>query len=110
MGEVRPMPAVGDLFADLRGEDRTLRVSHHPDRGAVVLSLWRGPACRGSFRLAEGDVDRLLALLTAVRDGTARGPGETVGAVDAPTDPAVARTGEISGTAHRVAWPAPRVA
>ncbi|PSK62103.1 hypothetical protein B0E53_05993 [Micromonospora sp. MH33] len=61
------MPSFGDLFTDLRGEDRTLRVSYHPDRGAVVLSLWNGTLCRGSFRMPADDVDRLLALLTAVR-------------------------------------------
>ncbi|MFI7214143.1 hypothetical protein [Micromonospora maritima] len=113
MGEVRPMPGFGDLFTDLRGEDRTLRVSYHPDRGAVVLSLWSGPRCRGSFRLAEADVERFLALLTAMRDDADRRTGGTAPAVDAPTDPAVARTGEITGTTRRVALPtlpAPRVA
>lgn len=104
------MPAFGDLFTDLRGEDRTLRVSFHPDHGAVVLSLWSGPRCRGSFRLAEADVGRLLTLLTAVRDDADRGSGAPAPAVDAPTDPAVERTGEISGSAHRLALPVPRVA
>ncbi|MFC0032287.1 hypothetical protein ACFFMM_22465 [Micromonospora chaiyaphumensis] len=112
------MPAFGDLFTDLRGEDRTLRVSYHPDRGAVVLSLWSGTLCRGSFRMPADDVDRLLGLLSAVRaaadgDDTA-GPGTA--AVEVPaavTEPAVERTGDISGTARRVALPAvpaPRVA
>ncbi|MET8836035.1 hypothetical protein ABZV78_19230 [Micromonospora sp. NPDC004540] len=112
------MPSFGDLFTDLRGEDRTLRVSYHPDRGAVVLSLWSGTLCRGSFRLPTDDVDRLLALLAAVRgeaggDGAA-GPGTAAveGAATVP-EPSVERTGDISGTARRVALPtlpAPRVA
>jgi hypothetical protein len=40
MGEVSPMPAVGDLFTDMRGGDRRMRVRYHEGRGAVVVSLW----------------------------------------------------------------------
>ncbi|MFG1830431.1 hypothetical protein [Micromonospora chersina] len=109
------MPSFGDLFTDLRGEDRTLRVSYHPDRGAVVLSLWNGTLCRGSFRMPADDVDQLLALLTAVRtaaDGDdASGLGTAADESAAPVpQPSVERTGDISGTARRVAIPAPRVA
>ncbi|MFE9955625.1 hypothetical protein [Micromonospora sp. NPDC005299] len=112
------MPTFGDLFTDLRGEDRTLRVSYHPDRGAVVLSLWSGTMCRGSFRMPADDVDRLVALLTSVGTaadgGDAAGPGTAVveGAAPAP-EASVERTGDISGTARRMALPtlpAPRVA
>ncbi|MEU9825240.1 hypothetical protein [Micromonospora chersina] len=112
------MPSFGDLFTDLRGEDRTLRVSYHPDRGAVVLSLWNGTLCRGSFRMPADDVDRLLALLTAVRIAAggddAAGPGTAADGSAAPVpEPSVERTGDVSGTARRVvlpALPAPRVA
>ncbi|OKI49029.1 hypothetical protein [Micromonospora sp. CB01531] len=121
MGEVLPMPSFGDLFTDLRGEDRTLRISYHPDRGAVVLSLWSGSLCRGSFRMPADDLGRLLTLLTDMRsaaapDATAGGDAtgsaptadETTAAVPAPS---VERTGDVS--AHRVALPiqpVPRVA
>ncbi|MFI6262665.1 hypothetical protein [Micromonospora sp. NPDC051006] len=126
MGEVLPIPSFGDLFADSRGEDRTMRVSYHPDRDAVVLSLWSGAVCRGSFRMATGDLPRLLSLLTEISGG---------GTADAPpdatppdrTDPRVtvvrraaippARAadapGETAGPAHRTVLPivpAPRVA
>jgi len=66
MGEVLPLPGLGDVFTDVRGEDRTLRVSCHPERGLVVLSLWAGATCRGSFRLGAGDLPRLLAVLGQV--------------------------------------------
>ncbi|MFG2057616.1 hypothetical protein ACGFI9_26700 [Micromonospora sp. NPDC048930] len=112
------MPSFGDLFTDLRGEDRTMRVSFHPDRGAVVLSLWSGTVCRGSFRMPVDDVDRLLVLLAEVRqagtavppvDGdTGSGPATVAGTAEVVT-PSVERTGDI--TAHRVAiLPTPRVA
>jgi hypothetical protein len=39
MGELLPMPKVGDLFRDVRGDDRTMRVSCHDDRGVVVPRL-----------------------------------------------------------------------
>ncbi|MFE9689546.1 hypothetical protein [Micromonospora sp. NPDC005806] len=113
------MPSFGDLFADLRGDDRTLRVSYHPDRGAVVLSLWSGTICRGSFRMPTDDVDRLLTLLTEVQRAATPTPpdaGEAAEPEPAPVEgtteapaPSVERTGDIS--AHRVAiLPTPRVA
>ena len=52
-----------------RDDDRTLRVSYHADRGTVVMSLWSGAACRGTFRLAADEVERLIAVLD--RMGTA---------------------------------------
>jgi hypothetical protein len=112
------MPSFGDLFTDLRGEDRTMRVSYHPDRGAVVLSLWNGAVCRGSFRMPVDDVDRLLVLLAEVRqvpaqtgtDAGGSGPAAAEGTATVPS-PSVERTGDISGTAHRRAIPpTPRVA
>lgn len=111
------MPSFGDLFTDLRGEDRTLRVSYHPDRGAVVLSLWSGTLCRGSFRMPADDVDRLLALLTAVRIAAggddAPGPGTAADQSESASpvpEPSVERTGDVSGTVRRAALPTPRVA
>ncbi|MEH0986154.1 hypothetical protein [Micromonospora sp. CPCC 205556] len=112
------MPSFGDLFTDTRGEDRTMRVSYHPERGAVVLSLWSGAHCRGSFRLAADDVGRLRELLTAIEIAAAApadGPGTGAAAgCAAPVEATeVVRTGDISGTARRAALPVvppPRVA
>ncbi|WP_281897385.1 hypothetical protein [Micromonospora humidisoli] len=119
MGEVLPMPSFGDLFTDVRGDERTMRVSYHPERGAVVLSLWSGTTCRGSFRMAVDDVSRLRAVLAEVESSLtpttvlpsvppAAGPPAT--ARVAPRSPAVDQTGDISGTAHRGVLPVPRVA
>ncbi|MEU4679229.1 hypothetical protein [Micromonospora sp. NPDC023737] len=90
------MPSLGDLFADTRGEDRTMRVSYHPEREAVVLSLWSGGLCRASFRMPRGDLPRLLSLLTGIA---------SIDAADAPTD-----TGPADRTDPRVPVPPPRVA
>ncbi len=62
-----PLPRLGDSFVDARGEDRTLRVSVHPDRGTVVFSVWAGPACRASFQLPVDEAERLFEVLAAVR-------------------------------------------
>ena len=69
MPSARPLPAVGEVFLDARGDGRALRVSWHPDAGVVVLSLWRGQVCAGSFRLATEEVPALVDLL---RDGLDR--------------------------------------
>ncbi|MFI7608396.1 hypothetical protein ACIBTV_25050 [Micromonospora sp. NPDC049366] len=100
MGEVLPIPSFGDLFADVRGEDRMMRVSYHPDRGAVVLSLWSGPVCRGSFRLSTGDAPRLLALLTEIT-----GAAPTAGTPPTATVPD--RTDPRSPVVRRAAVPRP---
>jgi hypothetical protein len=72
MGDVVPLPARtplptalhGESFDDVRGEDRSLRVSWHQTEGLVVLSLWQGDTCRGTFRLATRDLPTLLRALT----------------------------------------------
>ena len=105
MGEVLPLPSIGDVFVDVRGDDRTLRVSYHADGGVVVVSLWAGAACRGSFRMGTDDVGRLLSVLADVRDSLdAGGPvptaAEEPGAAEAPDAP------RPEGAAERVRLPA----
>jgi hypothetical protein len=67
MGELLPLPRAGDVFADVRSRDRTMRVSWHAEAGEagqVVVSLWAGRECRASFRLPAADVPRLIETLT----------------------------------------------
>ena len=58
-----PVPRIGDLFIDARGDTRTMRVSLHPERDIAVLSLWAGNTCRASFQLTLTDAARLSDLL-----------------------------------------------
>ena len=86
-----PVPGARELFLDERGAG--LRVSWHPEREFVVLSLWHGDICTGSFRLSIQDVPRLSAqLAVALGDWIAtQGPPpvtEPGGTTD--TDPVVA--------------------
>jgi hypothetical protein len=58
------LPTAGEVFVDDRGDARTLRVSWHTEAGVVVLSLWRGGTCAGTFRLGVQDVPAMIALLS----------------------------------------------
>lgn len=119
MGEVLPMPTVGDVFRDVRGDDRTMRVSYHQDRGVVVVSLWANAVCRGSFRLAADDAGRLAAILSGVvppadATGTLDATGTQAGTGrDAAASPQAApspdQTGDVSMGALPTV-PVPRVA
>ena len=81
MAQPRPLPRTGAVFLDPRGEDRSLRVSWHPEADVVVLSLWRDNLCAGTFRLAVDEVPDLIDLLrtglaeayTVARDRAVRG-------------------------------------
>ncbi|GAA0916352.1 hypothetical protein [Virgisporangium aurantiacum] len=59
-----PVPRIGDLFIDARGDGRAMRVSLHPDRAIAVVSLWSSSTCRASFQLPLEDAARLAELLS----------------------------------------------
>jgi hypothetical protein len=63
MGEVRPIPRLGGVVRDTRGAGRALRVSWHGEDGLVVLSLWDGPRCTGTVRIAAADIPALVEAL-----------------------------------------------
>jgi hypothetical protein len=61
---------------DARGSDRAMRVTWHHDIGIVVLSLWRGETCVGTFRLPREAVPGLIdALVSGLAEG--HKPGTT---------------------------------
>jgi hypothetical protein len=113
------MPSLGDVFTDVRGDGRTMRISFHGDRGAMVVSLWVGTHCRGSFRMATEDLDRLISTLgemkTSVRSASTTthqvgGSAPEAIALDSastavvksldPIEPAVEQTGDVTGRAN----------
>jgi hypothetical protein len=51
------------MFLDERGA--ALRVTWHPERDLVVLSVWQDDRCVGTFRMPVQDVPRLSGLLAA---------------------------------------------
>jgi hypothetical protein len=66
MAAVSPSSVGAEFFLDTRGDARSLRVRWHTRDGLVLLSLWRGAACTGTFRLA---VDEVPTLIDALRAG-----------------------------------------
>jgi hypothetical protein len=65
------------MFLDERGTG--LRVTWHPERDLVVLSVWQDDSCVGTFRMTVQDVPRLSGLLAAALgdgvDQTGPAPG-----------------------------------
>ena len=68
ISSVSPSPAGAEFFLDPRGDARSLRVRWHHEDGLVVLSLWRGGECTGTFRLPVEDVPTLIEALRAGLD------------------------------------------
>jgi hypothetical protein len=65
---VPPSPRGAEHFLDPRGDARSLRVRWHHSDGLVVLSLWRGSKCTGTFRLPVDEVPTLIEALRAGLD------------------------------------------
>jgi hypothetical protein len=60
---VTPLPSAGEAFLDPRGSGRALRVTWHGEADLVVLSLWHGGTCTGTFRLPVEEVPELIGVL-----------------------------------------------
>jgi hypothetical protein len=71
MAELAVLPVRGEVFLDARDGDRALRVSWHGEAEVVVLSLWRGGSCVGTFQLERDDLPEFVAAITraAVEQG-----------------------------------------
>jgi hypothetical protein len=76
-----PLPRLGEVFFDVRGNSRSMRISWYADTGVAVLSIWQGGMCTGTFRLAIADLPRMVETLQRGpagqrRDWDAQVPGE----------------------------------
>jgi hypothetical protein len=58
------MPRRQEVFVDERGVG--LRLTWHPERELVVLSVWHDRLCTASFRFPVEELPRLGGFLTAV--------------------------------------------
>jgi hypothetical protein len=70
---VLTLPDGAEMFFDVRGVERCLRVSWHRDLGLVVVSVWRGDMCVGTVRLPREDVP---ALITTLAQGLGEPPSQ----------------------------------
>ncbi len=74
MTTVAPAAPGAEFFLDARGDARSLRVRWHREHGLVVLSLWRGEECTGTFRLPVEEVPILVEALRAGLDAAYAAP------------------------------------
>jgi hypothetical protein len=82
--DAAPLPRLGEVFFDVRGNSRSMRLSWYADTGVAVLSIWQGGMCTGTFRLAIADLPRMVQTLQRGPDGQQPGwngeaPGQEFG-------------------------------
>jgi hypothetical protein len=86
--DAAPLPRLGEVFFDVRGSSRSMRLSWYADTGVSVFSIWQGGTCTGTFRLPQEELPRLIESLQRGMHSDPRGPGgfppQPPGA---PTDP-----------------------
>src|SRR5258708_2404096 len=58
--DAAPLPRLGEVFFDVRGSSRSMRLSWYADTGIAVFSIWQGGTCTGTFRLPMDDLPRLM--------------------------------------------------
>lgn len=78
--DAAPLPRLGEVFFDVRGHSRTMRLSWYADTGVAVFSIWQGGRCTGTFRLPIDDLPRMVEILRAGPPGR---PPATPAAADA---------------------------
>lgn len=65
VAEIHELPVVREWFTDDRSPVRRLQATWHGERRLVVLSLWQGDTCTGTFRLPIAEAGPLIGVLTA---------------------------------------------
>jgi hypothetical protein len=70
-----PLPRLGEVFFDVRGSSRSMRLSWYGDTGVAVFSIWQGGRCSGTFRLPVDELDRMVSTLRRGPDPGAGRPG-----------------------------------
>jgi hypothetical protein len=58
-----PLPRDGEVFFDVRGDARSMRLSWYADSNVAVFSIWQGNRCTGTFRLPFADLARMVQAL-----------------------------------------------
>ena len=71
--DAAPLPRLGEVYFDVRGESRSMRLSWYADTGVAVFSIWQGGTCTGTFRLPIADLPRMVDALQRGPHGDARG-------------------------------------
>src|SRR6266849_9889610 len=87
--DAAPLPRLGEVFFDVRGSSRSMRLSWYADSGVSVFSIWQGGTCTGTFRLPMEELPRLIdALQRGAQAPDPRGAAAYASQLPgAPTDP-----------------------
>jgi len=96
--DAAPLPRLGEVYFDVRGESRSMRLSWYADTGVAVFSIWQGGTCTGTFRLPIADLPRMVEALQRGPHGDARdagGPQDDRRATELHSMP-----GQQGGTGH----------
>ncbi len=80
--DAAPLPRLGEVYFDVRGESRSMRLSWYADTGVAVFSIWQGGTCTGTFRLPIADLPRMVEALQRGPHGDARGSRDARGAAE----------------------------
>ena len=83
--DAAPLPRLGEVYFDVRGESRSMRLSWYADTGVAVFSIWQGGTCTGTFRLPIADLPRMVEALQRGPHGREEaGAGEDAALRDQP--------------------------
>jgi len=83
--DAAPLPRLGEVFFDVRGDSRTMRLSWYANTDVAVFSIWQGGRCTGTFRLPMDELGRMTEILQRGPEGRSahkageRGRGPNVG-------------------------------
>src|SRR5262249_43481157 len=80
--DAAPLPRLGEVYFDVRGESRSMRLSWYADTGVAVFSIWQGGTCTGTFRLPIADLPRMVDAAQRGPHCDARGPGDARGTAE----------------------------
>jgi hypothetical protein len=84
-------------FYDARGQVRRMGISSHPADSTVVISLWQGDVCTGTFRMPAKDAARLISTL-------AYGMTEAIPAQRPDSEVGPSRLGQVWSRFLRRVW------
>src|ERR1700730_18440602 len=75
--DAAPLPRLGEVFFDVRGNSRSMRLSWDADTDVAVFSIWQGGMCTGTFRLPMAALARMIEIIQRGRDARHEpSPGE----------------------------------
>jgi hypothetical protein len=82
--DAAPLPRLGEVFFDVRGSSRSMRLSWYSDTGVAVFSIWQGGTCTGTFRLPIDDLPRMIEALQRGPRGAGPPAADTTGLIGLP--------------------------